>query len=163
MTQFETTNWSVVLKAAADGTAGCRDALNTLCETYWYPVYAFVRRSGVAGPDAEDLTQAYFERFLEKRFLDDVRPGEGRFRAFILASLRHFLSNARDRDRALKRGGGRHIISLDASDGEARLRLEPADHATPDVIFERAWARPSRNRRLHAWRPTATGHIRASG
>src|SRR5215510_1960981 len=116
---FETTNWSLVLRAACDGPLG-REALATLCEIYWYPVYAFVRRNGVLGADAEDLTQAYFERFLEKKFLDDVRPKEGRFRAFILVTLRHFLSNERDRSRAQKRGGGQRLLSLDASEGEAR-------------------------------------------
>jgi RNA polymerase sigma-70 factor (ECF subfamily) len=152
VSSFKTTNWSLILRAADDGPPG-REALATLCETYWYPVYAFVRRSGYEGADAEDLTQAYFERFLEKRFLDQVRPREGRFRAFILVSLQHFLSNERDRNRALKRGGGQKLVSLDAAEGEARLRLEPADSVTPEVVFERAWARAVLDQalaRLHA-------------
>jgi RNA polymerase sigma factor (sigma-70 family) len=148
VTQFDTTHWSVVLKAAAGDTTGCRDALAKLCETYWYPVYAFVRRSGASAQDAEDLTQAYFTRFLEKRFLDDVHPERGRFRSFLLVSVRNFLHNERDRERAGKRGGGRAPLPLHGEDGEVRYEREPADVLTPEVLFERTWVRAVLDRAL---------------
>lgn len=148
MAQFDTTNWSVVLKAGSGDTTGCREALSALCETYWYPVYAFVRRSGASAEDAEDLTQAYFARFLEKRFLDDVRPERGRFRSFLLVSVRNFLHNERDRERAQKRGGGRSPLPLHGEEGEARYEREPVDAVTPEVLFERAWVRAVLDRAL---------------
>jgi RNA polymerase sigma-70 factor (ECF subfamily) len=139
--RFETTNWSIVLKAASGGTAECREALSALCGRYWHPVYSFIRNSGANAVDAEDLTQAYFTRLLEKGVLEDVRPGRGRFRAFILVSLRNFLANERDYVRAIKRGGGRRIVSLDSERGEGCPIIEPADVVTPELVFERAWAR----------------------
>ena len=111
-----------------------------MCETYWPPVYAFIRRRGLAPADAEDLTQSYFARFFEKDYLRDFRPEAGRFRTFLLASVSHFLSNEWDRERALKRGGGKVQVSFDAATAEERLRLEPVDHLTPEAIFERQWA-----------------------
>jgi RNA polymerase sigma-70 factor (ECF subfamily) len=148
MAQFDTTHWSVVLKAASGDTTGCAAALATLCETYWYPVYAFVRRSGVSPADAEDLTQAYFARFLEKRFLDDVRPEKGRFRSFLLVSVRNFLHNERDRERAQKRGGGDRPLPLHGDEGEVRYEREPVDSVTPEVLFEKAWVRALLDRSL---------------
>ena len=139
MARFDTTNWTVVLKAGSGDTTGCRDALGALCETYWYPVYAFVRQSGASAADAEDLTQAYFTRFLEKKYLEDIRPEKGRFRAFLLVSVRNFLNNARDRERAQKRGGGIRALPIEAEDGERRYAREPVDSVTPEVLFERAW------------------------
>jgi RNA polymerase sigma-70 factor (ECF subfamily) len=138
--RFGTTNWSVILQATAGESAAAREALATLCETYWPPVYAFIRRKGLSATDAEDLTQAYFARFLEKGYLHDFRPEVGRFRTFLRASISHFLANEWDRERALKRGGGRAILSLDARETvEGHLR-EPADPITPEVVFEREWA-----------------------
>ena len=145
---FDTTNWSVVLKAAQGDTTDCRAALGTLCETYWYPVYAFVRRSGHTPTDAEDLTQAYFARFLEKEYVKDIRPDEGRFRSFLLVSVRHFLHNERDRDRTLKRGAGRRPLSLESEEGERLYAREPAEPMTPEVLFERAWLRTILDRTL---------------
>src|SRR5262245_26207375 len=113
MARFETTDWSVVF-AASTGAPGARVALASLCESYWYPIYAFIRSRGNGAADAEDLTQAYFVRFLEKDYLKGLRPDAGRFRCFVLASVKHFLANERDRARALKRGGGRRLISLDS-------------------------------------------------
>lgn len=136
-----TTNWSVVLRAGGDESALARHALGILCETYWYPVYAFVRRRGHSPSDAEDLTQSYFERFLEKEWVREVRPDKGRFRAFLLTSVRNFLHNERDRERTAKRGGGRAAVPLDGVTAEERYRLEPADTVTPETLFERAWAR----------------------
>jgi RNA polymerase sigma-70 factor (ECF subfamily) len=141
MPRFDTTQWSVVLKAGSGDTTGCQEALASLCETYWYPVYAFVRRSGASAADAEDLTQAYFARFLEKRFLDGVRPEKGRFRSFLLVSVRNFLHNERDREHALKRGGSVRPLPLHGRDGEVLYEREPVHSATPEVLFEKAWVR----------------------
>jgi RNA polymerase sigma-70 factor (ECF subfamily) len=138
--RFHTTRWSVVLSAGDRPTSQSRDALATLCETYWYPLYAFTRREGYSPEQAEDLTQGFFERFLEKNYLGDVRRERGKFRSFLLASLKHYLSNQRDRDRALKRGGGKPILSLDAELAESQYRLDPGHDLTPDKVFERRWA-----------------------
>jgi len=137
---FQTTNWTLVVRAGNGDSTGARDALAALCEAYWYPVYAFIRRQGYSAADAEDLTQGYFTRFIEKQFVKDLKPEAGRFRAFVLASVRHFLSNERDRDRAQKRGGGRPPSSLDGPTAEERYALEPVNPVTPESIFERAWA-----------------------
>ena len=140
MTRFETTSWSLILRAASDDDEEARLALALLCEAYWYPVYAYIRRQGSPATDAEDLTQGYFARFLEKGVIRDVRPERGRFRTFLLVSVRNFLNNERDRDRALKRGGGRRLVSLDAESAEERLAAQPQDPVTPEVLFERSWA-----------------------
>jgi RNA polymerase sigma-70 factor (ECF subfamily) len=138
--RFETTNWSLILQAVAGESSAARAALASLCESYWPPVYAFIRRRGMSPADAEDLTQSYFARFFEKDYLRDFRPEVGRFRTFLLASVTHFLANEWDRERARKRGGGTVRISLDAASAEERLRLEPVDRLTPEAIFERQWA-----------------------
>src|SRR5262245_22943449 len=138
--RFDTTRWSVVL-AARDGTGDtARQALAWLCEAYWYPVYAYIRRQGQAPDEAADLTQGYFARLLDKGDLADVRPELGKFRSFLLKSVQHFLSNERDRARTVKRGGGKAPISLDGLEPERRLALEPRDDLTPEALFERAWA-----------------------
>lgn len=138
---FAATRWTLVL-AAGGGRSSSRAAaaLAELCRAYWYPLYAYVRRRGFDAHDAEDLTQAFFLRLLEKECLADVDRRKGRFRAFLLASLKHFLSNRRDQARAKKRGGGRRVLSLDAMKAESRYRLEPADLLTPERLFERRWA-----------------------
>jgi RNA polymerase sigma factor (sigma-70 family) len=140
MAPFDTTNWSVVLRAGADDSATAREALAALFEIYWYPVYAMVRRYGHDATDAEDLAQAYFARLIEKGWVKEVRPESGRFRSFLLVSVRNFLHNERDRERALKRGGGARTISLDGAAAEQRYALEPVESSTPETIFERAWA-----------------------
>jgi RNA polymerase sigma-70 factor (ECF subfamily) len=140
MSRFATTNWSLVLRAADDDTEA-RLAMALLCEAYWYPVYAFVRRQGYSAADAEDLTQGYFARFLEKGFVHEVRPEHGRFRAFLLVSVRNFLHNARDHARALKRGGGRRLVSLDAEMADHAYDARLADRTTPEDLYEAAWAR----------------------
>lgn len=104
-------------------------------------MYAYVRRSGVSAADAEDLTQGYFARFIEKGVVRDAHRDRGRFRAFLLVTVRHYLSNERDRERAQKRGGGRRLVSLDAEAAEKKLAAEPADPATPETEFEKSWAR----------------------
>src|SRR5512135_1494792 len=111
---FATTHWSVVLAAADEQTPEAAAALERLCRTYWYPLYVYVRREGYAAPHAQDLTQEFFARLLASHSLDQVTPQKGRFRSFLLAALRHFLSDQRDRERAVKRGGGAEVRSLDA-------------------------------------------------
>jgi RNA polymerase sigma factor (sigma-70 family) len=136
---FLTTRWTVVLTAREqDSRSG--EALETLCRTYWYPLYAFIRRQGSAPADAEDLTQGFFARFLEKHYLKSVNPDKGKFRSFLLASLKHFLANERDRVRTKKRGGGAIHLSLDAAAAETRYLQEPIDAMTPEKIFDREWA-----------------------
>ena len=139
--RFATTNWSMVLAAGEAESEQAREALAALCEDYWYPVYAFTRNQGATAEDARDLTQSYFLQLLEKGYLKGLTPEAGRFRSFLLVSVRHFLSNARDRDHALKRGGGRTLFSLDYETAEGRYRFEAADPApTPERLFERRWA-----------------------
>ncbi|HJS59727.1 MAG TPA: sigma-70 family RNA polymerase sigma factor, partial [Vicinamibacteria bacterium] len=138
--RFDTTSWSVILKATVGGSSDARQALATLCESYWPAVYALIRRKGHSATDAEDLTQGYFSRFLEKAYVKDFRPEAGRFRTFLCASVQHFLANEWDRERAQKRGGGRVPFSLDADAAEERYRAEPVDRVTPETLFERQWA-----------------------
>jgi RNA polymerase sigma-70 factor (ECF subfamily) len=129
--------------AAAGDSPGAAEALAQLCGDYWYPLYAFVRRRGFAPQDAQDLTQDFFARVLERRLLKAADPAKGRFRSFLLSSLQNFLNNEWDRRQAGKRGGGRPTFSLDdttAETAEARYRLEPAHELTPERIFERRWA-----------------------
>ncbi len=137
---FATTRWSVVLAAGKSNSAEARDALTVLCETYWYPLYAYVRRQGYDSASAQDLTQGFFARLLEKEDLRNVSRERGRFRSFLLASLKHYLINEWDRARAEKRGGGRRHLSLDFDAAESRYRLEPADPNTPEAIYARQWA-----------------------
>jgi DNA-directed RNA polymerase specialized sigma24 family protein len=132
---FCTTHWSVVLAAADRNSAEGEKALTELCQAYWYPLYAYVRCRGNSATEAEDLTQAFFERFLEKNPIKNVTPGIGRFRCFLLISLKHFLANEWHRAQTQKRGGGKVIFSLDECDS-----FEPAENLTPDVIFEQRWA-----------------------
>lgn len=138
--RFATTHWSLVVAAGADTSPDSRAALATLCEAYWYPLYAFVRRRGSDAHEAQDLTQAFFAKLLEKDYLRDVDRDRGRFRSFLITAFRHFVSKERAAARALKRGGGRKALSLDFEDGERRYRLEPATHVTPDKVYERRWA-----------------------
>ncbi|HUE13004.1 MAG TPA: sigma factor [Planctomycetaceae bacterium] len=138
--QLATTRWSLVLAAGQRSSPQSAAALRALCETYWYPLYAYVRRRGNDPHDALDLTQAFFARLLEKDDLAAARPERGRFRSFLLASLKHFLANEWDRDRAQKRGGGRSALSIDFGIAEDRYGREPCHEETPEKIFERRWA-----------------------
>jgi RNA polymerase sigma-70 factor (ECF subfamily) len=138
--RFATTRWSLVLAAGREEEGRSAAALSDLCELYWYPVYAFVRRQGYSADEAADLTQEFFTRVLEKSYFQSADPARGRFRAFLCASVRHFLSNERDRMRTLKRGGGRVPISLEVETAEGRYRLEGRDDLTPEKLFDRRWA-----------------------
>ena len=138
---FLSTHWSVVLRAGqSDDDSDARDALAYLCQRYWVPLYLFVRKKGFVREVAEDLTQSFFARLIEKQVLGQAASSRGRFRSFLLASLQNFLANERDLAAARKRGGGRPILSLDVEAGESKLRLEPAHERTPESIFDRAWA-----------------------
>lgn len=137
--EFRTTHWSVVLQAGAGESPEQLTALERLCRAYWYPLYSFVRRRGYDAHAAQDLTQAFFERLLQKNYLAEVSAEKGRFRSFLLAALQHFLANEWDRTRAQKRGGGALLISLDERDAEERFHFEPADELTPEKAFERRW------------------------
>jgi RNA polymerase sigma factor (sigma-70 family) len=137
---FPTTLWTVVLRAGRDEPAQARAALAQLCQGYWYPLYSFIRRRGHSPHDAQDLTQAFFAHLLEKGGLGRVDPEQGRFRTFLLASLKNLLANDWDKSHALKRGGGQSIVSLDQESAESRYRLEPSHDMTPERHFERQWA-----------------------
>lgn len=137
---FVTTHWSVVQAAGAADPAPANAALESLCRTYWKPIYAFIRRFGHSPEQAEDLTQDFFRRLLERNYPGKADPRKGRFRTFLLVALHHFLLDQRDKSRALKRGGGREIFSLDTAAEEHRLTLEPVDALTPETMFERRWA-----------------------
>ncbi len=129
----------MVLSAGRSDTPRSRAALETLCRTYWHPLYAYVRRRGHSPEDAQDLTQEFFARLLESQGMAGVHPDKGRFRAYLLASMNHFLSDAWDKARALKRGGGR-VFPLDLQTAETRLRQTPAEHLTPEKAYEQRWA-----------------------
>lgn len=138
--RFDTTRWSLVLAAAAQSSDSGRDALAELCERYWYPLYAYVRRRFSDVHEAQDLTQAFFAQLLEKQFVAQADPARGRFRTFLLAALSHFLSNEWHKGRAQKRGGGKPPISLDLEQAEDRFSKLPADDLTAERLFERQWA-----------------------
>ena len=137
--QFPATHWSLVLRAGGDDTRS-REALARLCQTYWYPLYAFVRRHGHGPEDAQDLTQGFFAHLLENHALATVDRARGLFRSFLLASLRNFMANEWDHAQAQKRGGGKAHVPLDTTSAETRYGREPADPASPDKVFERNWA-----------------------
>ena len=137
---FSNTHWSVVLLAGQTPSPQVQEALEKLCRTYWYPLYAYVRRQGHGVADAEDLTQEFFSRLLGKNYLASVHPAKGKFRSFLLASLKHFLANEWDRVKAEKRGGRHVFISLDDHTAEDRYSLEPASEANPEIVFEKRWA-----------------------
>ena len=126
--------------ASKKDAALAEQSLEKLCRVYWLPLYTYIRRQGENPYDAQDLTQEFFARFLEKDFLYSVDQSKGRFRSFLLASLKHFLSNQRDRARAQKRGGGQTPLSLDFSDAETGIGFQPADKQTPEKAFEKRWA-----------------------
>ena len=137
--QFPTTRWTLVVAAGDPRWKEARSALVSLCENYWYPLYAYLRRRGYPADQAQDLTQEFFTRVLEGRYLDRADPEKGRFRSFLLSSLKFFVADEGDRQRAHKRGGGQ-LVPLEFSSGEERYQREPAHDETPERIFERRWA-----------------------
>ena len=137
---FATTHWSVVLAVGHSNSPQAAAALEKLCRTYWYPLYAYVRRKGHSPEDAEDLTQEFFARLLKNRDLEAARQEKGRFRSYLLVALNHFLANEWKRTRTQKRGGGQALIPLDQTWAEDRYGREPADPKTAERIFEQRWA-----------------------
>jgi len=137
---FATTHWSEVLAAKQGETTEAAAALEKLCRTYWYPLYAFLRREGHSPHDAQDLTQEFFARLLEGKFLGNVSPQKGKFRSFLLAALKNFLCDEWDKARAQKRGGGKMFISLDDHNAEELYLLEPDAGVPAEELFERRWA-----------------------
>jgi RNA polymerase sigma factor (sigma-70 family) len=138
--QFNTTHWSVVQRAGDSWSPQAATALEKLCRDYWYPLYAYVRRSGRSPQDAQDLTQEFFARFLEKRSVKVAAQERGRFRSFLLKSLQHFLINDWVRGQAQKRGGGQKILSLDDEVAERAYREEPGDSLAPERLYDKRWA-----------------------
>jgi RNA polymerase sigma-70 factor (ECF subfamily) len=139
--RFATTRWSIVLGAGGRiSRVDARVALEKLCETYWPPLYAYLRRSGAAPADAADTVQGFFALLLEREDLSTVHPDRGRFRSFLLASLKHFEANERDKAKALKRGGGRTLLSLDVNAAEQQFKFEPVDRCTAESLYDRCWA-----------------------
>ncbi|UCE47191.1 MAG: sigma-70 family RNA polymerase sigma factor [Phycisphaerales bacterium] len=138
--RFATTHWSVVLAAADSASPEHEQALSRLCQTYWFPLYAYLRRRGHDRHQAEDFTQAFFVQMLDKRRLSGVSPKPGKFRSFLLTALKNFVSDEYDLARAIKRGGTQKTISLNFQIAESQYTLEPTDELSPERLFERAWA-----------------------
>lgn len=138
--QFVTTQWSLVVTAGRRGEAQATEALSRLCEAYWQPLYAYARRKVIDRDEARDVTQAFFAELLAKNYVGAADADRGRFRAFLVTAFQHFLLKHWDRQRALKRGGGQRTLSLDFDAADSAAVLEPADHLTPEQIFDRAWA-----------------------
>jgi RNA polymerase sigma-70 factor (ECF subfamily) len=138
--RFATTHWSLIAAAQDPTSPQAREALALLCGSYWYPLYAFIRRQGHAPDQAQDLTQGFFADLLEHRSLEAVDRTRGRFRSFLLTACKHYLAHERGKARAQKRGGGRHFLPLDFADAEARYGTEPVDPLTPEKVFDRRWA-----------------------
>ena len=135
---FETTRWSLVLAAGGNDSQAAREALASLCKAYWYPLYAYLRRRGLDPEDARDLTQGFLTSLIERQDFEGLRQDRGRFRAFLLASLKHYLSNWSAHERTQKRGGGWRIVPLENAEGQ--YAAEPEDRANPETLFERRWA-----------------------
>jgi DNA-directed RNA polymerase specialized sigma24 family protein len=177
--QFATTHWSVVVTAGDATLPGAFEALGVLCRAYWYPLYAYVRRCGHSPEDAQDLTQEFFQRLLASDWIARADQAKGRFRTFLLCGLKNFLSNEWQKSGRLKRGAGKVFVALDGLEAEERYRVEPADVASPDKLFERRWAftllesvlqrlgaehsEPDEAERFAALRPVLVGEPTAEG
>jgi RNA polymerase sigma factor (sigma-70 family) len=138
--RFRTTHWSAVVRAGQDDASQAEPALSELCQTYWYPLYAYARRQGCTPPEAEDLTQGFFARLLEKNFVARAEQEKGRFRSFLLTLFQRFMANQWRREHRQKRGGYESVISIDANLAESRFGAEPAHPDPPDVLYDRQWA-----------------------
>jgi RNA polymerase sigma factor (sigma-70 family) len=138
--RFATTHWSVIMAASDSASAQHEPALSTLCQTYWFPLYAYLRRRGYDSHQAEDYTQGFFAGILERKGLRKADPKYGKFRSFLLASLKNFLADEWDHDKAQKRGGDKKVLSLDFDAAASRYEREPAHHMSPEKLFERSWA-----------------------
>jgi len=149
---FTTTHWSVVMQAGDGDTPQAMQALETLCRSYWYPLYAYVRRNGHSPHDAQDLTQEFFARLLERKYIRHADRNQGRFRTFLLTSLKHFLINDWKKGNREKRGGGQKVLSLDEETAESRFATEPATAQPPDSLYDRGWAAILLDRALAALR-----------
>lgn len=139
-TWFPATRWTDIVAASRDASPASAEALDRLCRTYWYPIYAYIRRKGHSESDAKDIAQEFFFHVLEKQLVGHADRTKGKFRSFLLGALNYFLANLRDFEQAKKRGGGMLIVSLDEQTGEERYALEPADELSPEKLFERRWA-----------------------
>ncbi len=155
---FATTHWSLVLQASRPDDPYAAEALEKLCRAYWYPLYAFARRQGCEPEEAKDATQEFFSRLLDRNYLQMADPNRGRFRSFLLASLKNQLANERRAASRQKRGGDITVFSLDEQEAEDRYRLEPADPTTPEVMFERRWAETVLTRVLDRLEAEYSGH-----
>lgn len=138
--QFTTTHWSAVVAAGDRTLPGASEALEKLCSAYWYPLYVYVRRRGHTPEDAQDLTQDFFQRLLASDWIARADQAKGRFRTFLLCGLKNFLANEWQKSGRLKRGAGKVFVALDALEAEERYKVEPAEFASPDKLFERRWA-----------------------
>ncbi len=136
---FATTHWSVVSAAGDADSGAAQQALARLCQTYWYPLYSYVRSKGYGPEDAEDLTQGFFARLLQRRDWERAERAKGKFRYFLLVAVKNFLTDEHDRATALKRGGGQKAVSFDGDSAEDRYKLEPVDTMTPEKLYERRW------------------------
>jgi len=157
--QFPTTLWSLVISAVSDRPERSREALEQLCSAYWYPVYCFIRRKGYEAEASRDLTQEFFARLVEKRYISAADRSLGRFRTFLLTAVQRFLLNEFDSRVALKRGGGVVIEALDGRDAERRYSREPSHQTTPEAIYERRWALTVLDRALERLKAAAPAHF----
>jgi len=137
---FKTTHWSSVLHAADSNDPTAEASLSRLCQTYWYPLYYYIRRLGHSPEDAQDLTQGFLARLVHKDYLKGVKQEKAKFRSFLLVALKGFLANEWDRAHRLKRGGGQELVSFDAQNTENRFLVEPVEEMSPEKAFERRWA-----------------------
>jgi RNA polymerase sigma-70 factor (ECF subfamily) len=151
---FATTRWSIVVAAGQRASAESREALTALCWQYWYPLYAYARRSGRTADQSRDLTQAFFARLIEKNDVSAADQRRGRFRSWLLTAFKNFLANEHDRESAQKRGGGENVVSLDADE---RYQLEPPDERTPEQLYARRWTLALMERALHSLRQEYEG------
>ncbi len=138
--EFHTTQWSLVVSSRGADSSIRRKSLGELYESYWYPLFAYLRRKGHLPDDAADYVQAFFAELIDKEFLDTVSPDKGRFRWFLMSAVKRFVSKQLEKQQALKRGGGQEIFSIDRGDAEKRYQLEPVDGWTAEKLFDRRWA-----------------------